>query len=135
MTVKKKIWISAVSFLVVVFLIVSYLLITNHTPTDLSINIDFTEQITIINRDATTIITDKEHIHDIVILIQGGIKPWPRGLSDQIACPFDITLLFEGRDSNVRVSLATDDCGAISVDGRMYEIDLDNKIMLFDILQ
>jgi len=44
-------------------------------------------------------------------------------------------LLFEGSDSKVRVSPATDDCGAISIDGRMYEIDLYNKTTLFDIIR
>ena len=131
---KKKFWISAVGVSIVVISIVIYLFIVNNRSTDLLLDLDFTEQITIIGRDTTTTITDKNQIQDVVILVQQGIKPWPRGLIDQIGCPFYITLVFEGSDRKVYVEPATDDCDAIAIDGKMNIIDLGNKTMLFDII-
>jgi len=133
--VKKKFWISTVGVLIIVISIVTYFLIANHSSTDLLIDLDFTEQITIMSGNTTTTITDENHIQDVITLIQHGIRPWPPELNDQIGCPFGITLVFEGNDRKVHVLPATDDCDVISIDGRMNLIDLGNKTMLFDIIR
>ena len=132
---KRKFWISAVGVSIIATSIVAYLLIANHVSTELLVDLGFAEQITVLYGDATITITDCTLIQDVVVLIQDGVTPWPRGLDGQIGCPFDITLVFEGSGREVRVSPATDDCDAISIDGRMSKIDLWNKSMLFQVIE
>ena len=131
---KKKFWVGALGVSVIAIAILAWLLIANHASTRLLADLGFAEQITIVYRDTTTTISDNNHIQDIIILIQDGIKPWPRGLDDQLGCPFDITLVFEGSDREVHVSPATDDCDAILIDDRMGKIDLRSKSKLFNII-
>jgi len=130
---KKIIRINAV---IAAALVISLVGCSVHRTSEDQVNLDFTEQITVIDRNTETeiIITDQNHLHDIVMAIQDGITPWPRGLATDVNCPSDITLVFEGSEKKVYVSPATDDCGTISVDGILFKIDIERKAMLFDVL-
>jgi len=121
--------------------ITAYVLFSYHT----SANLAFTEQITLtlysgtfcrdqnifIPQIDTVVVTDPNYVQDIVSVIQNGSR-WDWLTYPSAACPFRLTMIFEGGGRRVYVFPATDDCPAIFIGGRLFIIDEASRIALWD---
>ena len=72
---KKKIWISIASVSVIILSITTCLLIANRASMSISLDLAFTEQITIIARDTAVAIIEPDQVQDVIFLLQDGIEP------------------------------------------------------------
>ena len=120
-------------------IILLVVIIVIYSPNDnyATIDLGFTEQITLIGRhsDAKVTVTSQNDIQNIILTIQNGTTTWPRDLDTMVGCPFDVTLVFEGNVRKVYVSPATDGCAPIAIDGRLFSIDGISKTTLFELIK